>query len=329
MGEFDLIQRYFKTPQQRSDSVQLGIGDDAAICSLPPNQHLVCSVDTLITGVHFPEQTAPEDIAYKALAVNLSDFAAMGATPAWMTLALTCPRIDETWLQAFSQGLFELAQQHQVSLVGGDTTRGQLTISIQLMGWIPPHLALLRSGAQRGDKIVVSGSLGDAGLGLQLRHHPQLKTMLSQTQTDFVQQRLNRPTARLALGQALQGIAHAAIDVSDGLLADLGHILAASSDHHPEQQALGARINLADLPLSPALQRLPADQAWQLALNAGDDYELCFTLADSAINELYQRYPQQHLTCIGTIVAGKGITCIQADGQAYEIVQQGYQHFNL
>jgi len=314
MLEFDLIQHYFHRFEPNDHSLVLGIGDDAAICQLGHGKQLVVAVDTLIAGVHFPIHSAAEDIAYKALAVNLSDFAAMGAVPHWMTLALTLPSIDEVWVQTFSQALFDLAQQHQVRLIGGDTTQGNLSISIQLLGEISPNIALRRDAAEIGDDIYVSGTLGDAGLGLaSLQQNFGLDT----AQINFVQARLNRPTARLELGQQLLGIAHAAIDVSDGLLADLGHIINASG--------LGARLNLADLPLSSALTQLPQQQAWQFALSAGDDYELCFC-APVAQRDFLGNIPL--VQRIGVIETEEGIRCIQANGEIWDCPQRGYEHFS-
>jgi len=308
--EFDIISRYFKHKIKRSDVI-LGIGDDAALCTIPPNRQLVIAIDTLVPGVHFPIKTPPEDIGYKALAVNLSDMAAMGATPAWMTLALTCPKIDETWLTKFSQGLLELADVAQVSLIGGDTTRGPLSITIQISGLVPPHCALQRCGAQPGDGIYVTGTLGDAGLGLA--SVKKQVTLPGKIQA-FVESRLNRPTPRLSEGQALRGIASSAIDISDGLVADLGHILSASG--------VGATIELERLPLSSALREsLPLEQAWYLALGAGDDYELCFTVPRE------NRLPAGSFVRIGTVEKNPGLRCLKTDGCLFMPQKMGYQHF--
>ncbi len=268
MTEFDVIARYFSQDFPKRADVTLEIGDDAALCSMPPDMQLAIAIDTLVEGVHFPTMTRPEDIGYKALAVNLSDLAAMGATPAWMTLALTCPQVDEVWLTKFSAGLRELAKIAQISLIGGDTTSGPLTITVQVTGFVPPYAALQRRGAQPGDGIYVTGTLGDAGLGLASL---QKRIVLPRPVLKFVESRLNRPTPRLHEGQALQRIANSAIDISDGLAADLGHILSAS--------AVGASLQLENLPLSSALRDyLSPESAWNFALSAGDDYELCFTV---------------------------------------------------
>jgi thiamine-monophosphate kinase len=311
IAEFDLISRYFSQAFPKRSDVILGIGDDAALCTIPSNMQLVIAIDTLVEGVHFPLTTRPEDIGYKVLAVNLSDLAAMGATPTWFTLALTCPKTDEIWLTKFSQGLLELAKAAQVSLIGGDTTCGPLTITIQIAGFVPPGCALQRSGAQPGDGIYVTGTLGDAGLGLA---SVQKRVTLPRRIQEFVESRLNRPTPRLSEGQALRGIASSAIDVSDGLVADLGHILSAS--------AVGAILELDCLPLSSALRsHLP--WAWHLALSGGDDYELCFTVPRSRENLL----PADSFTRIGTIERTPGLRCLDADGHLFMPQKTGYEHF--
>lgn len=319
MQEFSLIQQYFARYALARDDVLLGIGDDAAVCQVPTGQALVTSVDTLVAGVHFPLDTAPEDIAYKALAVNLSDLAAMGATPAWFTLALTLPTVDKTWLAAFSQGLLHMAQAHQVALIGGDTTRGALTISVQIMGFCPPQQVLKRRGARPGDKIYVTGWLGDAGLALR---YWQGDIDLSEAQAAQVLPRLQRPTPRLAAGQALRGLASSAIDVSDGLLADLGHLLAGDK--------LGAELRLETLPLSSVLRDLPRELAWALALSAGDDYELCFTLPVAQSAQVSQNLAlvKSIFTCIGTVTDKSGIVCLDEYERIYTAPQKsGYQHF--
>lgn len=321
LHEFDVITRYFsQTFPDRADVI-FGIGDDAALCIPPKGMQLAIAIDTLIAGVHFPQTTAPKDIGYKALAVNLSDMAAMGATPAWMTLALTCPPdTTENWLADFSSGLRELAEDYQVSLIGGDTTTGPLTITIQVTGFVPAQLALYRHGAQPGDGIYVTGTLGDAGLGLASIQQQFSLPALAQHQ---VESRLNRPTPRLQAGQALRGIANSAIDVSDGLVADLGHILAASQ--------VGASIYLDQLPLSTVLrEQLSLESAWQLALSAGDDYELCFTVPQHQEKLLSKILRRDSYTRIGLIEASLGLRCFDANGQAFIPQIKGYQHqFNL
>lgn len=318
MTEFDIITRYFSQNFPKRTDISLGIGDDAALCTIPSGMQLAVAIDTLVEGIHFPMNTCPENIGYKALAVNLSDMAAMGATPAWMTLALTCPQADETWLNRFSQGLVELAQAAQVSLIGGDTTSGPLTVTIQIAGYVPPESALQRRGAQPGDHIYVTGTVGDAGLGLA---SVQKQVTLPQPVRQFVESRLNRPTPRLSEGQALRGIANSAIDISDGLLADLGHILTAS--------AVGASLQMDCLPLSSSWhQLLSTEEAWNLALSAGDDYELCFTVPPNKQYALQKAISSHLYTRIGTIETDPGLRCRDANGQIFTPRQQGYQHFN-
>ncbi len=306
--EFDLINRFFKQQFPTRKDVVLGIGDDAALCTAPAGMQLVMAIDTLVEGVHFPVNTKPEDIAYKALAVNLSDLAAMGATPAWMTLALTCPKVDESWLARFSQGLLDLATAAQISLIGGDTTRGSLTVTIQVTGFV--ELALLRSAAQPGDGIYVTGTLGDAGLGLAAI---EKRIKLAPEIQNYAESRLNKPTARIYEGKKLIGIANAAIDVSDGLLADLNHILTASK--------VGASLNVDTLPLSKALQSINRATALELALGAGDDYELCFTVpAHKKLSIAATR--------IGTIEEQLGLRCLDGDGKVFTGKISGYEHFS-
>jgi thiamine-monophosphate kinase len=328
MTEFDVIAHYFSQTFPKRTDVILGIGDDAALCTVPKGMQLAVSMDTLVEGVHFPSTTSPEDIGYKALAVNLSDMAAMGATPAWMTLALTCPKVNETWLKRFSQGLLELAQAAQVSLIGGDMTQGPLTITIQITGFVPTGQALQRRGAQPGDGIYVTGTLGDAGFGLALI---QEKISLNPkggeespcgdmgAASKFVKYRLNRPTPRLKIGKALRGIASSAIDISDGLVADLGHILTASD--------VGATLQLENLPLSKVLHDyLSPEQAKHFALSAGDDYELCFTVPPNQEKALQDALETNTYTRIGTIEKENGLRCLDEKRQIF-VPKKGYQHF--
>jgi thiamine-monophosphate kinase len=315
--EFEVIARYFTHGFPNRSDVILGVGDDAALCTVPVGKQLAISVDTLVGDVHFPLTTPPEDVGYKALAVNLSDMAAMGATPAWVTLALTCPEINTHWLNGFTRGFLELAKRAHVSLIGGDMTKGALTITVQVMGFVPVGKALQRNGAQVNDGIYVTGTLGDAGLGLA----SVLKRMtLPSWVKQVVEFRLHRPTPRLQEGQTLRGIAHSAIDISDGLLADLGHILDASG--------VGALIELEALPLSQALQQqLALEQAWQFALTAGDDYELCFTVPPEKEAQLPDLLPAGMFKRIGRIEQAQGIRCVDATGQLFEVELTGYQHF--
>jgi len=317
LSEFAIIKQYFTGIFPKRTEVLLDIGDDAALCRVPEGMQLAISVDTLIEGVHFPLITKPEDIGYKALAVNLSDLAAMGAVPAWMTLALTCPQVDEIWLMKFSQGLLELAEQFQVSLIGGDTTRGPLSITIQIMGFVPANSALQRRGAKPGDAIYVTGTLGDAGLGLRaLQKYVTLPMVAKHT----VEARLNRPTPRVQAGLSLRGIASSAIDISDGLIADLGHILTMNN--------VGAILYLNDLPLSTVLrEHVPRETAWNLALSAGDDYELCFTVPPAREAALQTALPVGSYTQIGTITATTELNCLDNEGRSFTPTLTGYQHF--
>ncbi len=320
MNEFELIRQYFaRQPVLRSDVV-VPIGDDGAVLDVPADQQLVVSTDTLNAGVHFPVDTDARDIGHKSLAVNLSDLAAMGAAPAWFTLNLSLPHIDTPWLDGFCQGLFALAQEHQVQLVGGDTTRGPLSISIAITGFVPRGQALLRSGAGVGDLVYVTGELGDAALGL-LQHYGTLQ--LQEAQCAQVLQRLHRPTPRVREGQLLRGLATACIDISDGLIADLGHILHASQ--------VGARIDLARLPLSAVYRQHLASLDWQWALSHGDDYELCFILPLERQEVLRQVTPSFScgLTCIGVIEASSGLRITDAAGEPYRPATAGYDHFRV
>lgn len=324
LSEFNLIQRYFTPLTPAREDVIHGVGDDGAVLHVPIGMDLVASVDTLVSGVHFFPDVDPVALGYKALAVNLSDMAAMGAEPAWATLALTLPLIDEAWLAAFSQGFFELAEHYGVQLVGGDTCRGPLTISVQMHGFIPQGAALRRAGAMPGDLIYVTGTLGDAGLALQaLRDHQTLPAPHAR----YLQDRLERPSPRVFEGLALRGIASAAIDISDGLAADLGHILAASGT--------GATLEIERLPVSPAFvaavqeAALDADQYWQLPLSAGDDYELCFTVPaekQAKTEQVFSRFGCG-ATRIGTIESQPGLRCKLASGEMLTPASSGYQHF--
>lgn len=319
--EFSLIDQYFKNRTWHRDDVLLGIGDDAAVTRVPPDFDLLSAVDTLVEGVHFPADTAPFDIGFKALAVNLSDLAAMGAEPAWATLALTLPDINESWLQSFSDGFFSLAQRYNVQLIGGDTTQGPLSITVQVMGLSRQDRALTRAGASAGDRVMLSGCVGDAALALRMLHggiEPQVTVASERRQ---LLDRLNRPMPRIELGLALRGIASAAIDVSDGLAADLGHILAASNT--------GATLQLDKVPVSDTLRRLGSPLFEALAMGGGDDYELCFTVPGEKLAELekVRRQLKINVTEIGEIDKQQGLR-VQRDGVSIEINQPGYQHFS-
>jgi len=299
MKEFELINKFLTKEAGKRDDVILGIGDDCAILRPSKNYDITVSTDSLVAGVHFPPNTAPYDIGYKTLAANLSDLAAMGAEPCWATLALTLPEINAAWLKEFCAGFFTLLKQYNMQLIGGDTTRGPLSLTAQVYGFLPKNKALRRSGAKPGDLIYVTGYLGDAGLGLQLPEK-------------YFLQKLNRPIPRIKEGIALRDIASAAIDISDGPAADLGHIL--------EQSNVGATIYTDDIPLSKELlTAVSKEQAIKLALSAGDDYELCFTA------------PQQravHIPCskIGIIEEKLGLRILDHTGNPVILEQKGYEH---
>ncbi|WP_058555849.1 thiamine-phosphate kinase [Thiohalocapsa sp. ML1] len=315
MSEFDLIRRHLTGVGAGRKDVLVDVGDDCALLHVPAGRELAVGIDTLVAGVHFLADCDPAALGWKALAVNLSDLAAVGAEPAWATLALTLPRADEDWLAAFARGFRELAVQEDVRLIGGDLTRGPLTVTVQAHGFVPSGHALRRGGAKPGDLVCVSGALGDAGLALQhlLRGEP----------TDgYLRQRLERPTPRVALGEVLRGVATAAIDLSDGLIADLGHVLDASG--------AGARIELARLPLADQVAAaVGAADDWALPLASGDDYELCFTLPPAAAGQLpvLAAAAGCPLTIIGEVVREGGLTLIRADGSTWTPQSRGYDHF--
>ena len=325
LGEFDLIRRYF-TRATSAPGVVLGVGDDCALLQPSPGMQLAVSSDMLVEGRHFLSTVDPARLGHKALAVNLSDLAACGAKPLGFTLALALPQADADWLAGFSQGLLALADAHGCALVGGDTTRGPLNICITVFGEVPPGQALLRSGARPGDELWVSGTLGDAWLALQ-----QFRGKLSLPAAQFEQARarLEQPTPRVALGQALRGIASAAIDISDGLLGDLGHVLRAS--------AVGACVRVDEtielIAIKPELAPLSAtislnDQR-RAALAGGDDYELLFSapVAQREAVLAAGRASATPLHCIGLIEAEPGLRLVDAEGQSCNERFAGFDHF--
>lgn len=325
MAEFALIERLrARTAAERAD-VRLGIGDDGAVLRVPTAHELVVCTDTLVAGVHFPIETAAGAIGWKALAVNLSDLAAMGATPAWATLALTLPTADAAWVDAFADGFAALAREYTLALVGGDTTRGALAITVTALGFVPKGRALRRDGACVGDIVFVTGTLGDAAAGLACLDRGQARAArLPAAPSGLCEQaiaRLERPMPRVAHGLALRDVASACIDVSDGLAADLAHLCAASG--------VGAEIELDRLPISSALLGLfdvEARTAFQLS--GGDDYELCFCVppahAERAVETLARL--GGGVTRIGRIVDGAGVRVF--DGNGYEVaVPRGWEHF--
>jgi thiamine-monophosphate kinase len=318
--EFDLIERIRRRAPTRDD-VRLGIGDDAALLRVPAGHDLVVTADTLNAGIHFPHWTAASDIGWKSLAVNLSDLAAMGASPAWCTLSLSLPQADPAWLDAFLDGFLALAREHEVALVGGDTTRGPLSIAVTAHGVVPYDTALRRAGATPGDEIWITGTPGDAAGALALsgvaEPAPPAPAFAA------LRARLERPTPRVAAGIALRGLASACIDVSDGVLADLAHLLRASGT--------GARIDLDRLPMSAALHAAFRDVDARLALQlgGGDDYELCFTAPATRHETIADamRANGTPATVIGQAEAATGTRVFDAHGKAWTLARPGWDHF--
>ena len=317
LSEFSLIKQYFEDITTERSDVILGIGDDCALLKCPEGQQLAVSIDTLVESIHFLPDVDPRSLGHKSLAVGLSDLAAMGATPAWFTLALTFPEVDQQWLAAFSKGLACLAKQHNIALVGGDTCRGPLSISIQVHGFVNAGDSLRRDGAKKGDLIYVTGSLGDAAGGLAMKQGKLTKGIGSEVEVNFLYQRLEQPTPRVGVGQMLVGLASAAIDISDGLVADLGHIL--------HKSGVGAALDIEDLPISTALSTL-SSEAEHLALYAGDNYELCFTVPPKH-NDQVQKKLKGQCTRIGTITGDDGIVLIK-NKKLIKLSGLGYEHFS-
>lgn len=321
MGEFELIRRFFQRPARKA---ALGIGDDCALLTPQPGMQLAISTDMLVEGRHFMPDVQPKLLGHKVLAVNLSDLAASGAQPLAFTLALSLPRADAAWCQGFADGLFALADQYGCELIGGDTTQGPLNICITVFGEVPHGTALLRSGAQVGDDIWVSGTLGDARLALDalLRQHALPQPVLAQTRV-----RLEQPSPRVALGTALRGIATSALDVSDGLVGDLGHILEASG--------VGARIDanitrsLLQARKHPLMAALATSRIDACTLAGGDDYELCFTAPPAAQGAVREAAAANHtpVTCIGRIEAERGVRIMAPGGQQLPMRFTSFDHF--
>jgi thiamine-monophosphate kinase len=314
LGEFELIARYFSGSHSRSD-VLAGVGDDAALLAVPADEALVAATDTLVEGRHFLRDAPPESVGHQALAVNLSDLAAMGARPAWALLALSLPQSDPVWLEGFARGFYALAQRCGVALVGGDTVRGPRVVTVHALGFVPVPAALRRRGARPGDGLYVSGTLGDAAAGLA-----QLSSGDASAARPLLVQRYRYAEPRVALGVALRGIASAAIDVSDGLLGDLDKLCVASE--------VAAVVHLERVPLSADLRAsFDAEAAERLALGGGDDYELLFTVPPAAEPGLDARLAAVgDITRIGEIVAGRGIRCMRC-GKSVEPRITGYDHF--
>lgn len=328
MNEFTIIERFFKQPQPQPfpKEILLGIGDDAALITSPAQMQYAITTDTLVAGHHFHHDAAAFDIGYKSLAVNLSDLAAMGAKPSWFTLALTLPTADELWLEAFQQGLMKLAQQFNCTLIGGDTTQGPLCITITAAGLLPANRACLRSAAQVDDCILVTGQLGIAAFGLALSEQSNVSALVDDEFTQACFTRLHRPLPRNEFAQKIRDLVSSMIDISDGFLQDLGHILEASQ--------CGALLDVEKLPIPKELtERIGRSQALELALSGGDDYELCFTLPKSAVDIVLTIARECGISCqvIGTITQNHRLLLQEKDKKIYNSVKfvnkSGYQHF--
>lgn len=322
ISEFDIIDRYFTHP---ASGAVLGVGDDAALIKAATGMELAVSTDMLLSGHHFFPGADPRKLGHKSLAVNLSDMAAMGARPRWATLALALPeaivRAENKWLEAFADGFFGLARTHQVELIGGDTTCGPLNICVTIIGEVPEGKALRRSGARPGDDIWISGYLGDAALALA---HEQRRIMLEPGEIAACLPALHTPTARVQLGQRLMGIACSAIDISDGLLADLGHILKSSK--------VAAVIRMNEINCSTVMKKyLPQTLAIKCLLAGGDDYELCFTAPESKCGKIrmLSRDLGIPLTRIGSIGEGEGLTVLDVENKLVTLETKGYDHFRV
>lgn len=317
--EFDVISRYFNRQSSSRKDVRLGIGDDCALVIPSQKQYLAISTDTLVSGIHFFPDIDPADLGYKALAVNLSDLAAMGADPAWVSLALTLPKVDELWLEAFSQSFYQLLDYYGMQLIGGDTTKGPLSLTLTINGLVPIDKELTRGGAKTGNWIYVTGWLGDSAAGLAILENNL--TVENQEMRDYLVKRHLRPQPRILMGQGIRQVATAAIDISDGLISDLGHILKASD--------CGAKIYLDRLVFSEALSANSSrEQAITWALTGGEDYELCFTVPednrkalDTALSGLGIPY-----TCVGQITANGGLQLFDGD-KPVTFDKKGFDHF--
>lgn len=326
-SEFELIKDCFQPLSKGLALGEVGIGDDGAVLNVPLNHQLVVVTDTLVSGVHFPEETRAFDIAWKALAVNLSDLAAMGARPGYFSLALTLPNNDQAWLKSFSEGLRAISERYAIPLIGGDTTKGHLTITVTAQGWVEQGKAVLRSGAKLGDLICVTNTIGDGALGLKVAQDnlPGLvKKHLMKDEMDFLLQALNRPFPQLELSSVLSEYANSAIDISDGLLADLGHIFEQSP------YGLNAEIELQKIPLSePAKKYIESSQDWSAILAGGDDYQLCFTIKESNFIEMQAKSEKIGVTVteIGRVIEGKKPVLMQNGEVFTQLGLKGYLHF--
>ena len=318
LGEFELIERFFTRPASKAT---LGVGDDCALLTPAPGMQLCITSDMLVEGRHFLSTVAPRRLGHKALAVNLSDLAACGAEPLAFTLALSLPRADEAFLAGFAAGLWTLAERHGIELVGGDTTAGPLNLCITALGQVPAGTALLRSGARPGDELWVSGTLGDARAALEVFRGNLSLQGLAEGSFERLREAMELPEPRVALGQRLRGIASAAIDVSDGLLGDLGHVL--------RRSGVGARVELTALPRSATLGALPEALQRECLLHGGDDYELLFT-APAARSDAVREAGREAgvpVTRIGLIEPGSALRVVDAAGQALPVAARGFDHF--
>lgn len=301
-SEFSIIKKFFQRKVHDKDVI-VGSGDDCAIVRVPENYELALSIDTMVLNTHFTDKTPPFDVGYKSVTSSVSDLAAMGAMPKWLTGSLTLPNADEQWLENFSEGLFAAVEEYNMTLIGGDLSRGPLTITMQVHGVLPVGSAILRSGAQLGDLIYVTNTLGDAAYGLTL---PNGNTAL------------HRPKAQIAAGLVMREFANSCIDISDGLLQDLQHIL--------NQSQVGAKIYLEQILLSKELQALDREQALQFALSGGEDYQLLMTIPKQQ-QVAFEKAMPAVITCIGEIRAGNNLLVLDAQGKQYSVKQSGYDHF--
>lgn len=319
MSEFNLIAKYFT---RTSPNTNLGVGDDAALIQISAGHQLAISADMLVAGTHFLDDCPAYFVGWKSLAVNISDMAAMGANPKWATLAIALPKVDETWLSEFSRGFFACADQFGVSLIGGDTTRGPLNISVQIMGEVPVGKALRRDGAKVGDEIWVCGTLGEAALGLAVLQNKLTENTLTTSEKQICTDALQAPQPRVDLGFALRNIANSAIDISDGLLADLGHIL--------ERSTLGADLYWKQIPRVSISKALDTTALQKLSLAGGDDYELCFTAPASKHDEILAVGERLNLklSAIGVTTQGRELNIFDEAHQAIKLNSTGYDHFN-
>ena len=320
MKEFELINRFFTGRGITRRDVDLGIGDDCALVTIPEGCQLAVTTDTLVEGVHFFSDISPKALGHRILAVNLSDLAAMGAEPAWISIGLTLPNVDETWLEQFTEGMHDIAEYYNVQLIGGDTTQGPLTITVCAKGIVPKGKALTRSGAKVGDWLYVTGDLGDAALAIEARKQGW---ELSDEDRSYAQKKFDYPAPQVAAGQVLRGLANSAIDISDGLLADLSHILTHSG--------VGATIHADKVPFSNALKNLPNEEVrLMLAMAYGDDYQLLFTVPDSNRVAVEKRLAEYGVTptCIGQINANVGDVSLLYKDKPWPFPATGFEHFS-